>query len=262
MWHAGLSARDRCFKQFPETRAHILDHAKKRVWNARGVPRRLCLILSKLRRRAAPRPRHRSVVGPRVLPALRQVGTMGSGGVTSVGPRRTGSGGSPTLQGEALCCDATLVSPLDTQGCPQMASLGPRRAGGRGLVSRNSPVPGHSAPWCWQSRSAGGGTVMRSPCSRFSLACVRGGRRRRCAGSWPRRWWSLLSVAAQRAVCSTVLGAVAAATPAHGGGGAAARRRLAACRCKRSEPSPSSRLRPTPQPLNPPWTPEQTRSLC
>ena len=79
-------------------------------------------------------------------------------------------------------------SALLARRATRQRALCPRRTGGRGPVTWNSPVPGHSASWCWQSRSAGGGTVMRSPCSGVSLACMCSGRRRRCASRHARRF--------------------------------------------------------------------------
>ena len=97
-------------------------------------------------------------------------------------------------------------------------------------------VSGHSASWCWQWRSAGGGTVMRSPCSGVSLACVRGGRRRRCASRHAR------AGPAAGGACSALLRSGRCAAPFWGGWchpcprGRRGRCSATFCRCRRSLP--------------------------
>ena len=111
-------------------------------------------------------------------------------------------------------CNATLVSPLDTQGRHHagaaardgVALFTADRRKRAQPITRNSPVSGHSASWCWQSRSAGGGTVMQSPCSGVSFVCASAGSRHARAGP------------AAGGACSALLRSGRCAAPSWGGG--------------------------------------------
>eukprot|EP00439_Symbiodinium_sp_Y106_P025062 s727_g3.t1 len=100
----------------------------------------------------------------------------------------------------ALCCDATLVSPLALTGHPQPAAAD---TGGR--AQGNGP----------HTRSLGSevGERWNGEAGRFvqHLLRVRSQRappalRRAAAVGWSRRWWGILAVAVQEAVASTALG--------------------------------------------------------
>ena len=125
-------------------------------------------------------------------------------------------------RGEALCCDATLVSPLTRSGTqpraseedgaalrvaerrkratyPELLAQGPQR-----LLVLGSEIGGR-----WNDEALG---LVRD------LARCRSLRgppavRRPAAQGWQRRWWAQLSVAVQQAVGSTALGRAWPAAP-------------------------------------------------
>ena len=120
-----------------------------------------------------------------------------------------------TPRGEALCCDATLVSPLTRQAMPAHQS---HRTDGAALNAARRRKE------LWYPELLGPG-----PQRLLVLACEVGGRwhrdceallrllvhtraprappavRASAASGWRRRWWSLLSVAVQQAVATTAL---------------------------------------------------------
>ena len=120
-----------------------------------------------------------------------------------------------TPLGGALCCDATLVSPLTRTGLPQPCAaahdgaalrVAERRkraaypelsSGPQQLVVLGSEVGGR-----W---NAGAHQLVRD------LVRVRAQRappavRRAASSAWARRWWTMLAVSVQHAVTSTALG--------------------------------------------------------
>ena len=121
-----------------------------------------------------------------------------------------------TSRGEALCCDATLVSPLTRAGrpvpgadaragvalvaarrrkvarCPELTRGGPQR-----LVVLAAEVGGRWSDECQQFLR----TLLRLRVQRAPPPL-----RASAAQGWARRWWSVLSVALQRAVASSALG--------------------------------------------------------
>ena len=115
-----------------------------------------------------------------------------------------------TSNGEALCCDATLVSPLTRAGrpvpgadavaarrrkvarYPELTRGGPQR-----LVVLAAEVGGRWSDECPQFLR----TLLRLRVQRAPPPL-----RAAAAQGWARRWWSVLSVALQRAVASSALG--------------------------------------------------------
>ncbi|OLP78339.1 hypothetical protein AK812_SmicGene41498 [Symbiodinium microadriaticum] len=87
-------------------------------------------------------------------------------------------------RGEALCCDVTLVSPLRADGPNALLALMADEAAAYSL---------DDAAWLDES---GRGSVLEE-----ELSPGDGGN-----PGWARRWWSVLSVALQRAVASSALG--------------------------------------------------------
>ena len=126
-------------------------------------------------------------------------------------------------RGEALCCDATLVSPLTRSGAPQpraseedgaalqvaerrkratypeLLAQGPQR-----LLVLGSEVGGR-----WNDEALG---LVRDLARCRSLRAPPAVRRPAAQG-WQRRWWAQLSVAVQQAVGSTALGRAWPAAP-------------------------------------------------
>ena len=121
-----------------------------------------------------------------------------------------------TPRGGALCCDATLVSPLARTGHPQ-----PGAAETDGAVLRVAERRKRST---YPELCSGGpqelvvlgsevGGRWNGEAGRFvqHLLRVRSQRappalRRAAAAGWSRRWWGILAVAVQQAVASTALG--------------------------------------------------------
>jgi hypothetical protein len=128
-----------------------------------------------------------------------------------------------TPLGGALCCDATLVSPLARNGAPQ-----PRAADEDGAVLR---VAERRKQATYPELSAGGpqrllvlGAEVGGRWSDGARALVRDlvrlravrappPVRRSASAGWSRRWWGFLSVAVQQAVASTALGRAWPAPP-------------------------------------------------
>ena len=103
-----------------------------------------------------------------------------------------------TTRGGALCCDATLVSPLTRTGHTSRQ------------LTPSSRAEAHKHCWCGGPRLAVDGAPGPGASSR-GLVCLRAQRapsavRGAAASAWARRWWGALSVAAQLAVASTALG--------------------------------------------------------
>ena len=173
-------------------RAHVLEHAWVRV--------------------------AREAVGPegRVVPQ-QWLAHTNAAGVSHTDRRRLDlviHGASPS--GQAFCCDATLVSPLSRTGAPvhgaaardgaalraaeerkrrrypEVCAAGPQRllVLGTEVGGRWSPDALHLVRRLLRLRAC------RAPPSLRAAA----------AAGWSRRWWGLLSTAAQKAVCSTLLG--------------------------------------------------------
>ena len=129
------------------------------------------------------------------------------------------------VYGGALCCDATLVSPLTRTGHPQpctvevdgaMLKAAERRKRstypelGRGpqrLVVLGSEIGGR-----WNDGSQ---RLVRDLVRQRALRAPPAVRSAAAAG-WARRWWGALSVAIQLAVASTVLGRPWPAAPQQG----------------------------------------------
>lgn len=173
-------------------RAHVLEHAWVRV--------------------------AREAVGPegRVVPQ-QWLSRTNAPGVPSDDRRRLDlviHGATPL--GEALCCDATLVSPLTSAGAP---AHGAARRDGAALVvaerrkRQRYPELAASGPQRLLTLATETGGRWGSDCCALMRALVSTRSRRappalRSAASagWQRRWWGLLSVAVQRAVCATILG--------------------------------------------------------
>ena len=121
-----------------------------------------------------------------------------------------------TPLGGALCCDATLVSPLTRTGLPQ-----PGAAATDGAVLRVAERRKRDA---YPELCAGGpqtlvvlGSEVGGRWSQGALQLVRDlvriraqrappALRQAAASAWARRWWSQLSVSVQQAVASTALG--------------------------------------------------------
>ena len=131
-----------------------------------------------------------------------------------------------TANGGALCCDATLVSPLTRTGHPhpcavevdgavlQVAERRKRctypelaRGGPQKLVVLGSEIGGR-----WST------AAQRFVCDLVRLRALRAPPAVRDAASsgWARRWWGALSVAVQLAVASTALGRAWPAAPLPG----------------------------------------------
>ena len=151
-----------------------------------------------------------------------------------------------TPRGGALCCDATLVSPLARTGHPQPGaadtdgavlrvaerckrSTYPElcRAGPQELVVLGAEIGGR-----WNDEA---GRFVHYFCAsgrseRLPLFAARSG--------WSRRWWGRLRVAVQQAVASTALDACPRDQPPSSGClSSQAPRALVACRCA-SKPAP------------------------
>ena len=138
------------------------------------------------------------------------------------GPAPPGPGGlqGPTSWGGALCCDATMVSPLTREGEPH-----PRAATSDGASLRHAErrklaaypelcVPGPQRLLVLGNEVGGRWNDQARDFLR-TLTRLRGCRAPaavRCsvASGWARRWWGLLSVAVQVAVAETALGPTAA----------------------------------------------------
>ena len=135
-----------------------------------------------------------------------------------------------TRLGEALCCDATLVSPLRTDGRPHPGAAD--RDGVALMVARRRKAarypeltrPGPQRLVVLAAEVGGRWAAEASDLVR-TLVRLRSHRapavlRRSAAAGWSRRWWELLGCALQRALASTLLGAAwrAPALPAAAGG--------------------------------------------
>ena len=121
-----------------------------------------------------------------------------------------------TPLGGAICCDATLVSPLRRDGTP--ACWGPCSGWGRvasGRVRKRATYPelAHARPRGAQSLcvlgceiggrwNASAMLLVRRLVARRAPPAVRGPAR----AAWARRWWSVLSAAVQKAIGHTALG--------------------------------------------------------
>ena len=130
-----------------------------------------------------------------------------------------------TAHGDALCCDATLVSPLTRTGYPQpctvevdgaMLKVAERRKrstypelarGPQRLVVLGSEIGGR-----WNEGSQ---RLVRDLVRLRALRAPPAVRSAAAAG-WARRWWGALSVAIQLAVASTALGRPWPAAPQQG----------------------------------------------
>ena len=121
-----------------------------------------------------------------------------------------------TPGGEALCCDATLVSPLTRAGRPVPgADLrdGAVLAAARRRKHARYPELLRGGPQRLVVLAAEVGGRWGEECQRFVRQLLRlrvqrapATLRATAAQGWARRWWGLLSVAVQRAVASTALG--------------------------------------------------------
>ena len=121
-----------------------------------------------------------------------------------------------TSRGEALCCDATLVSPLTRAGRPVPGA--DARAGVALVAVRRRKVARYpeltrGGPQRLVVLAAEVGGRWSDECQQFlrTLLRLRVQRappplRASAAQGWARRWWSVLSVALQRAVASSALG--------------------------------------------------------
>ena len=119
-------------------------------------------------------------------------------------------------RGEALCCDATLVSPLTRAGRPVPGA--DARAGVALVAVRRRKVARYpeltrGGPQRLVVLAAEVGGRWSDECQQFlrTLLRLRVQRappplRASAAQGWARRWWSVLSVALQRAVASSALG--------------------------------------------------------
>lgn len=121
-----------------------------------------------------------------------------------------------TALGEALCCDATLVSPLTSAGAP---AHGAAHRDGAALViaarrkRQRYPELAQPGPQRLLTLAVETGGRWGADCTALirALVAIRCRRapaalRAAAAAGWQRRWWGFLSVAVQRAVCATVLG--------------------------------------------------------
>ena len=121
-----------------------------------------------------------------------------------------------TANGTALCCDATLVSPLTRTGQPQPCTADVDGAGLRTAERRKAatyPELQREGPQrlVVLGSEVGGRFNGDAHCLLRDLVRVRACRappalRSAAASGWTRRWWSMLSVAVQQAVASTALG--------------------------------------------------------
>ena len=119
-------------------------------------------------------------------------------------------------RGEALCCDATLVSPIQRNGSP--AAGAPERNGvALATASRRKharyPELARGGPHhlCILAAEIGGRFDAHSQRLVKRLVTLRARRapaamRGAAAQGWARRWWGTLAVAIQRMTCSNVLG--------------------------------------------------------
>ena len=135
-----------------------------------------------------------------------------------------------TTRGGALCCDATLVSPLTRTGHPQPCAVQVdgaalqvaerRKQAAYPELTRGGPqtllVLGSEIGGRW---STGARRFVRD-LVRLRAQCAPPAVIGAAASAWARRWWSALSVAVQLAVASTALGRPwpAAAQPWSDGG--------------------------------------------
>ena len=121
-----------------------------------------------------------------------------------------------TQGGEALCCDATLVSPLTRAGRPVPGADvrdGAALAAARRRKHARYPELLRGGPQRLVVLAAEVGGRWGEECQRFVRQLLRlrvqrapATLRATAAQGWARRWWGLLSVAVQRAVASTALG--------------------------------------------------------
>ena len=121
-----------------------------------------------------------------------------------------------TANGTALCCDATLVSPLTRTGQPQPCTADVDGAALRTAERRKAatyPELQREGPQrlVVLGSEVGGRINGDAHCLLRDLVRVRACRappalRSAAASGWTRRWWSMLSVAVQQAVASTALG--------------------------------------------------------
>jgi len=122
-----------------------------------------------------------------------------------------------TPRGGALCCDATVVSPLTKTGQPRPGAADTAGAVLRSLNAANDPHTRSCAPLArrssssWARRSEG--AARNGEACRFvhHLLQIRSHKappalRRAEAAGWSRRWCGLLGVAVQQAFASTALG--------------------------------------------------------
>ena len=119
-------------------------------------------------------------------------------------------------RGEALCCDATLVSPVRRDGSPiggtperdgvALLSAQRRKLARYPELAREGPhrlcvlAAEIGGPWNDDSQHLVQRLVALR--ARRAPATLRGA----ASQGWARRWWGVLAVAAQRAACSAVLG--------------------------------------------------------
>ena len=121
-----------------------------------------------------------------------------------------------TLNGSALCCDATLVSPLTRTGQPQPCAADVDGAALRTAERRKAatyPELQGAGPQKLVVLGSEVGGRFNSDAQRLvrDLVRLRSYRappalRAAAASGWTRRWWGMLSVAVQQAVASTALG--------------------------------------------------------
>ena len=124
-----------------------------------------------------------------------------------------------TPNGSALCCDATLVSPLTRTGQPQPCAADVDAAALRTAERRKAatyPELQGAGPQKLVVLGSEVGGRFNSDAHRLVRDLVRLVRlrsyrappalRAAAASGWRRRWWGMLSVAVQQAVASTALG--------------------------------------------------------
>ena len=121
-----------------------------------------------------------------------------------------------TPDGSALCCDATLVSPLTRTGQPEACAADVDGAALRTAERRKAatyPELQGAGPQKLVVLGSEVGGRFNSDAHRFvrDLVRLRSYRappalRAAAASGWTRRWWGMLSVAVQQAVASTALG--------------------------------------------------------
>ena len=121
-----------------------------------------------------------------------------------------------TPLGGALCCDATLVSPLTRTGLPQPGAAATDGAVLRVAERRKRDAypelcAGPSQTLVVLGSEVGGRWSQGALQLVRDLVRIRAQRappalRQAAASAWARRWWSQLSVSVQQAVASTALG--------------------------------------------------------